>query len=34
MIFGNIRNLVTDRRVLPAALTRGVEYLRDTDFPR
>ncbi len=34
MIFGNIRNLVTDKRVLPAALTRGLEYLRDTDFSK
>jgi biofilm protein TabA len=32
MIFGSIQNLETDRRVLPAALVRGLEYLRDTDF--
>ncbi len=34
MIFGSIKNLSTDRRVLPAALTRGLEYLRDTDFSK
>ena len=34
MIFGSIQNLTTDRRVLPAALARGLEYLRDTDFSR
>lgn len=32
MIFGSIRNLEMDRRVLPAVLVRGLEYLRDTDF--
>lgn len=32
MIFGSIQNLERDRRVLPAALVRGLEYLRDTDF--
>jgi len=32
MIFGSIHNLEMDRRVLPAALVRGLEYLRDTDF--
>jgi biofilm protein TabA len=32
MIFGSIYNLEVDRRVLPAALVRGLEYLRDTDF--
>ena len=32
MIFGSIQNLEMDRRVLPAALVRGLEYLRDTDF--
>ena len=34
MIFGSIQNLETDRRVLPAALVRGLEYLRDTDFSK
>lgn len=34
MIFGSIDNLEMDRRVLPAALVRGLEYLRDTDFSR
>jgi biofilm protein TabA len=32
MIFGSIQNLEMDRRVLPAALVKGLEYLRDTDF--
>jgi biofilm protein TabA len=34
MIFGSIHNLEMDRRVLPAALVRGLEYLRDTDFSK
>jgi len=34
MIFGSIQNLEMDRRVLPAALVRGLEYLRDTDFSK
>jgi biofilm protein TabA len=34
MIFGSIQNLTTDRRVLPAALVRGLDYLRDTDFSK
>jgi biofilm protein TabA len=34
MIFGSIDNLAMDRRVLPAVLVRGLEYLRDTDFSR
>ena len=34
MIFGSIQNLETDRCVLPAALVRGLEYLRDTDFSK
>lgn len=34
MIFGSIDNLETDRRILPAALVRGLEYLRDTDFSK
>lgn len=34
MIFGSIDNLETDRRVLPAALVRGLDYLRDTDFSK
>jgi biofilm protein TabA len=32
MIFGSIQNLEMDRHILPAALVRGLEYLRDTDF--
>lgn len=32
MIFGSIHNLEMDGRFLPAALVRGLEYLRDTDF--
>lgn len=32
MIFGSIQNLEMDRCVLPVALVRGLEYLRDTDF--
>lgn len=31
-IFGSIQNLEMERRVLPAVLIRGLEYLRDTDF--
>jgi biofilm protein TabA len=34
MIFGTIQNIEMDRRVLPAALARGLEYLHDTDFAR
>jgi biofilm protein TabA len=34
MIFGSFRTLETDRRILPAALVRGLDYLRDTDFSR
>lgn len=32
MIFGSIHNLEMERRFLPAALVRGMEYLRGTDF--
>jgi biofilm protein TabA len=32
MIFGTIQNIEMDKRVLPAALARGLEYLRNTDF--
>jgi biofilm protein TabA len=34
MIFGSIQNLETGRLVLPAALVRGLVYLRDTDFSK
>jgi biofilm protein TabA len=32
MFFGNIKNLEQDRKVLPPAIVKGLEYLKNTDF--
>ncbi|MGD8401249.1 MAG: YhcH/YjgK/YiaL family protein [Bacillota bacterium] len=32
MFFGHIDNLERDRKVLPPALVKGLEYLKNTDF--
>jgi biofilm protein TabA len=34
MIFGNIANLEHDRKILPAAVIEGLQYLNDTDFSK
>jgi biofilm protein TabA len=34
MYVGHIKNLETDRKVLPLPLIKGLEYLRRTDFSR
>jgi biofilm protein TabA len=32
MFFGHINNLARDRKVLPPAIVKGLEYLKNTDF--
>ena len=32
MFFGNIKNLAQDQKALPAAVVKGLEYLKNTDF--
>lgn len=34
MIYGNIANLERDRKILPAAVVKGLQYLKDTDFSK
>ena len=34
MIFGNIQNLEQDRKTLPAALLRGLDYIETTDLSK
>jgi biofilm protein TabA len=33
MIYGSIYNLEIDKKILPQALVRGLEYLKKTDIP-
>lgn len=32
MFFGNIKNLEQDKKILPQAVVKGLEYLKKTDF--
>jgi biofilm protein TabA len=34
MFFGNIKNFGQDQKALPAAIVKGLKYLKDTDFSK